>query len=65
MIKSYLAYGTKIKNLKTNEIGLLICTWINKFTDVNVDFATCIDIKINRLHMELDNLNIVYEIMIK
>lgn len=65
MIKSYLVYGTKIKNLKTNEIGLLICTWINKFADVNVDFATCIDIKINRLHMELDNLNIVYKIMIK
>ena len=30
-------YGTKILNLKTQEIGLLICLWVNKFADKTVD----------------------------
>ena len=30
-------YGTKILNLKTQEIGLLICLWKNKFADKTVD----------------------------
>ena len=25
--KDYMLYGTKVLNLKTQEIGLLICTW--------------------------------------
>ncbi|UKI40686.1 MAG: hypothetical protein L6V95_11130 [Candidatus Melainabacteria bacterium] len=43
MKKDYMLYGTKILNLKTQEIGLLICLWENKFTDKTVDFATCVD----------------------
>ncbi len=31
------------KNFKTQEIGLLICIWKNKFADGEVDFATCVD----------------------
>ena len=30
-------YGTKILNLNTQEIGLLICLWENKFADETVD----------------------------
>ena len=30
-------YGTKIVNLKTQEIGLLICLWENKYADKTVD----------------------------
>ena len=41
--KDYQLYGTKILNLKTKEIGLLICIWKNKFADGEVDFATCVD----------------------
>lgn len=41
--KDYQLYGTKILNLKTQEIGLLICIWKNKFADTEVDFATCVD----------------------
>ncbi len=29
--KDYRLYGTKVLNLKTQEIGLLICIWKNKF----------------------------------
>ena len=35
--KDYKLYGTKILNLKTQEIGLLICLWENKFADGVVD----------------------------
>ncbi len=35
--KDYKLYGTKILNLKTQEIGLLICLWENKFADRTVD----------------------------
>lgn len=31
--KDYMLYGTKILNLKTQEIGLLICLWENKYAD--------------------------------
>ena len=35
--KDYTLYGTKILNLKTQEIGLLICLWENKFADKTFD----------------------------
>lgn len=49
-------YGTKILNLKTKEIGLLICIWKNKFADGEVDFATCVDKQGKRYNIELDNI---------
>ena len=52
MIKSEL-YFTKILNLKTQEIGLLICLWENKFTDKTVDFATCVDRTGKRYNIDL------------
>lgn len=50
--KDYKLYGTKILNLKTQEIGLLICLWENRFVDKTVDFATCVD----KNNIELDNI---------
>ena len=44
--KDYQLYGTKILNLKTQEIGLLICIWKNTFADGEVDYATCVDLTI-------------------
>lgn len=54
--KDYHLYGTKILNLKTQEIGLLICTWKNKFADVEIDFATCVDRKGTKYNVELDSI---------
>ena len=51
-----ICYGTKILNLKTNEIGLLIKTWKNKFADKDVDFATCVDKKGKLYNIELDSI---------
>ncbi len=41
--KDYVLYGTKVLNLKTQEIGLLICIWKNKFADAEINYATCVD----------------------
>ena len=54
--KDYQLYGTKILNLKTQEIGLLICIWQNKFAEKTVDFATYVDKTGKRYNIELDNI---------
>lgn len=56
--KDYQLYGTKILNLKTQEIGLLICIWKNTFADGEVDFATCVD-KQGKLFNLLTNLKLL------
>jgi len=54
--KDYQLYGTKILNLKTQEIGLLICLWENKFADKVVYFATSVDKTGKRYNVGLDNI---------
>ena len=54
--KYFTLYGIKVLNLKTQEIGLLICVWKNKFTDAEIDFATCVDKQGKRYNIELDNI---------
>lgn len=54
MDKDYTLYGTKIFNSKSKEIGLIICTWKNKFADAVVDYATCVDKNGKRYNIELD-----------
>lgn len=49
-------YGTKIFNRKTGEIGLLIKTWKNEFADGSLWFATCVDKKGEKYHIELDDI---------
>ncbi len=57
--KDYQLYGTKILNLKTKEIGLLICIWKNKFADAEVDYATCVGRQGKRYNIELDNIEVL------
>lgn len=54
--KEYMLYGTKILNLKTQEIGVLICVWKNIFADAEIDFATCVDKQGKRYNIKLDNI---------
>ena len=51
-----IAFGTKILNRKTNEVGLLIKTWLNEFADENIWYATCVDKNGKRYHIELDEI---------
>ena len=57
--KDYQLFGTKILNLKTKEVGLLICIWKNKFADAEVDYATCVDRQGKRYNIELDNIEVL------
>ena len=59
--KDYMLYGTKVLNLKTEEFGLLICTWKNKFADTEIDFATCVDKDGKRYNIEMDNISPIEE----
>ena len=54
--KDYQLYGTKVLNLKTQEIGLLICIWENRFADREIDYATCVDKTGKRYNIGLDNI---------
>ena len=54
--KDYQLYGTKILNLQTQEIGLLICIWKNQFADGEVDYAICVDKQGKRYNIELGNI---------
>ena len=55
-VKDYQLYGTKVLNLKTQEIGLLICIWENRFADRVIDYATCVDKTGKRYNIGLDNI---------
>ena len=54
--KDYKLYGTKILNLETQEIVLLICLWKNKYADKTVNFATCVNKTGKRYNIKLDNI---------
>lgn len=56
MEKDFTMFGTKVLNLKTQEVGLLLYTWVNKYADKDIDFATCVDKNGKRYNTELDNL---------
>lgn len=56
MEKDYTMFGTKVLNLKTQEVGLLLYTWVNKYADATVDFATCVDKNGKKYNIELDNI---------
>lgn len=57
--KDYQLYGTKILNLKTKQVGLLIYIWKNKFADRDVDYATYVDRQGKRYNIELDNIEVL------
>ena len=57
--KDYQLFGTRILNLKTKEVGLLICIWKNKFADAEVDYATCVNQQGKCYNIELDNIEVL------
>ena len=54
-----IAYGTKIFNHKTQEIGLLIYSWTNVFADGEVPFAKCVNIDGKSYDTEMDNISAI------
>ena len=59
--KDRMLFGTKILNHKTNEIGLLIYTWTNKFADGDIPFATCVDKNGKKDNIPMDSISPIEE----
>lgn len=57
--KDYQLFGTKILNLKTQEVGLLIYLWENKFADKTIYYATCVNKQGKCYNVELDNIEVL------
>lgn len=55
--KDRTMFGTRILNLKTKEVGLLIYTWTNKFADGNILYATCVDMNGKKYNIEMDAIS--------
>lgn len=51
-----LCFGTKVFDHKKQEVAIFIKTWINKFADGDVDFATIVDINGKKYNTPLDNI---------
>ena len=61
MKKDYVLFGTKVLNLRTKEIVLVLNTWKNKYADATVDFATCVTAKGRVYNTPLDNIEPIEE----
>lgn len=55
--KDRTMFGTKILNHETKEVGLLIYTWTNKFTDGEIPYATCVDMNGKKYNIEMDAIS--------
>lgn len=59
--QSRLAFGTKILNHETNEMGLLIYTWDNTYANGDIPFATCVDINGRKYNIKMDLISPIEE----
>lgn len=59
MNKDTTMFGTKVKNLITNELGVIINTWTNVFADGEIPFVTCVDTNGKRYNIEIDSLELL------
>ena len=63
--KDYQLYGTKILNLKTKQVGLLICIWKNKFADRDIDYVKQNTIKAYKTFINAHIIPYFKEFMLK
>ena len=54
--KDKTLFGTIIYNYETKEKGILLYTWINKFADGDIQFATCVDEDGKKYNIKMDNI---------
>ena len=58
--KDRTMFGTRVYNTKTNQQGVLIYTWQNRFATnggyIDIPFACCVDINGKKYDTEIDNL---------
>lgn len=54
-------FGTKIMNVKSGQLGLMIKTWTNYYADATIPFGTWVDTKGKRHDSPIDDLCLIDE----
>lgn len=52
-------FGTKVLNLETKKLGIVLYTWTNVYADGNIPFATCVDENGKKYSASMDNIQVV------
>ena len=47
-------FGTKVLNLETKKLGIVLYTWTNVYVDGNIPFATCVDENGKKYNIAMD-----------
>ena len=47
-------FGTKVLNLETKKLGIVLYTWTNVYADGNIPFATCVDENGKKYNIAMD-----------
>ena len=55
-------FGTKVLNLETKKLGIVLYTWTNVYADGNIPFATCVDENGKRYNVSMDNIQVVEDL---
>lgn len=61
MLKDKTLFGTKIYNHNTKELGLIICTWFNRYAIggggyEDIAFATCVNQNGRQYNVKMDEI---------
>ena len=52
-------FGTKVLNLETKKLGIVLYTWKNVYADGDIPFATCVDENGKKYNVSMDNIQVV------
>lgn len=52
-------FGTKVLNLETQKLGIVLYTWTNVYADGEIPFATCVDENGKKYNVSMDNIQVV------
>lgn len=55
-------FGTKVLNLETKKLGIVLYTWTNVYADRNIPFATCVDENGKKYNVSMDNTQVVEDL---
>ena len=55
-------FGTKVLNLETKKLGIVLYIWTNVYADGNIPFATCVDENGKRYNVSMDNIQVVEDL---
>ena len=55
-------FGTKVLNLETQKLGIVLYTWTNIYADDNIPFATCVDENGKKYNVSMDDIRTIEDL---